>query len=57
MAPRYAKGPKSGNNPDIQAAMQEVHNNVPKNVVATGKTGAAKQKMLAAIAYQKAGAK
>lgn len=34
--------------------MKEVHKNVPRNVIKTGKTGAAKQKMLAAIAFSKA---
>jgi hypothetical protein len=54
---RHAKSAPSGHNPSIQAAMEEVHKNVPKNVIATGKTGAAKQKMLAAVAYSKAGEK
>lgn len=38
----------------IANAFREVHANVPKNVVATGKTGPAKQKMLTAIALSKA---
>jgi hypothetical protein len=35
-------------------AMREVHQKVPKNVVKTGKTGEAKEKMLQAIAFSKA---
>ena len=38
----------------IEAAMSEVHRNVPSNVKATGKTGAAKEAMLRAIAFSKA---
>jgi len=37
--------------------MEEVHRNVPKNVKATGKTGKAKESMLRAIAFSKAGEK
>jgi hypothetical protein len=54
---KYAKGPQSGHNPDIQAAIEEVHTNVPKTVTATGKTGAAKEAMIRAIAFSKAGQK
>ena len=36
-------------------AFHEVFNNVPKTVVATGKTGTAKRKMMIAIALSKAG--
>lgn len=39
----------------LEAAMKEVHTNVPKNVKKTGKTGAAKEAMLRAIAFSKAG--
>lgn len=38
----------------LQSAMREVHANIPKNVVKTGKTGKAKEKMLEAIAFSKA---
>lgn len=38
----------------VASAMKEVHDNVPKNVVKTGKTGASKEKMLRAIAFSKA---
>jgi hypothetical protein len=36
-------------------AMREVHNDVPKNVKKTGKAGMAKERMLRAIAFSKAG--
>lgn len=39
----------------LEAAMREVHKNVPANVKKTGKTGAAKEAMLRAIAFSKAG--
>lgn len=38
----------------VAAAFHEVYNDVPKNVKKTGKTGAAKRKMLTAIALSKA---
>ena len=38
----------------LSAAMKEVHKRVPRNVTKTGKTGAAKEKMLQAIAFSKA---
>lgn len=38
----------------MSAAFHEVHENVPKNVKATGKTGEAKQAMMTAIALSKA---
>jgi hypothetical protein len=38
----------------VDEAMSEVHRNVPKTVKATGKTGAAKEKMLQAVALSKA---
>lgn len=41
----------------MDAAEREVHENVPKNVMKTGKTGKAKEAMLQAIAYSKAGEK
>lgn len=37
----------------VERAMEEVHRNVPRNVIATGKTGAAKEEMLRAIAFSK----
>lgn len=39
----------------LASAMREVHKNTPRTVKATGKTGAAKEKMLRAIAFSKAG--
>lgn len=39
---------------DVSAAMRTVHREVPKNVIKTGKTGKAKEKMLEAIAFSKA---
>lgn len=38
----------------VASAFHEVYSNVPKNVKATGKTGAAKTKMMTAIALSKA---
>ena len=38
----------------LESAMREVHTNVPKNVKATGKTGAAKEAMIRAIGFSKA---
>jgi hypothetical protein len=38
----------------VDEAMSEVHRNVPQTVKATGKTGAAKEKMLTAVALSKA---
>ena len=38
----------------VAEAMHEVHANVPSTVKATGKTGAAKEKMLTAVALSKA---
>jgi hypothetical protein len=38
----------------LETAMREVHNNVPRNVKKTGKTGAAKEAMIRAIAFSKA---
>jgi len=38
-----------------KSAFQEVFNNVPKTVTATGKTGEAKRKMMIAVALSKAG--
>ena len=52
---RYKAKARSSNDPSIQQAFREVYANVPKNVTATGKTGKAKQKMMAAIAFSKAG--
>lgn len=46
--------PKSTSKKIIEDAMAEVHTNVPSTVKATGKTGAAKEKMLAAVAFSKA---
>ena len=39
----------------LESAMREVHNNTPANVTKTGKTGKAKEAMLRAIAFSKAG--
>ncbi len=39
----------------LGAAMKEVHKNIPKNVKKTGKKGKAKEKMLRAIGFSKAG--
>ncbi len=41
-------------NPILKQAFSEVFTNVPKTVKATGKTGAAKRKMMTAIAFSKA---
>jgi hypothetical protein len=38
----------------VESAMSEVHTNVPSTVKATGKTGAEKEAMLAAVAFSKA---
>lgn len=38
----------------LEVAMKEVHRNVPRNVMTTGKTGVAKEKMMEAVAYSKA---
>lgn len=38
----------------LESAMREVHTDVPKNVVATGKTGKAKEAMIRAIGFSKA---
>ena len=38
----------------VAQAFHEVHANVPSTVKATGKTGAAKEKMLTAVALSKA---
>lgn len=41
-------------NKKVEAAFHEVYHKVPKTVKATGKTGAAKNKMMVAIALSKA---
>jgi hypothetical protein len=41
----------------VESAMREVHTNVPRNVIATGKTGAAKEAMIRAIGFNKARAR
>jgi hypothetical protein len=46
--------PKRTSKTIIEDAMSEVHTNVPSTVKATGKTGAATEKMLTAIALSKA---
>jgi hypothetical protein len=46
--------PKSTSKKIIEDAMSEVHTSVPSTVKATGKTGAAKEKMLTAVALSKA---
>ena len=40
---------------NLDSAMSEVHKDTPKNVTKTGKTGKAKEAMLRAIAFSKAG--
>jgi len=37
----------------VEDAMEEVHKNISKNVIKTGKKGKAKTKMLKAIAFSK----
>ena len=49
MAAKQTKSAKK-----VAAAFREVHENVPSTVKATGKTGAAKEKMLTAVALSKA---
>ena len=39
----------------LESAMREVHSDVPSNVEKTGKKGKAKETMLRAIAFSKAG--
>jgi len=39
----------------LESAMREVHSDVPSNVQKTGKKGKAKEAMLRAIAFSKAG--
>ena len=51
---RYHASERGASDPRIESAFHEVHANIPANVKATGKTGAAKQKMLTAIALSKA---
>lgn len=38
----------------LEAAMREVHKNVPHNVMKTGKTGESKEEMIRATAFSKA---
>ena len=45
---------KSKSDKKVAEAFHEVHANVPSTVKATGKTGAAKEKMLTAVALSKA---
>lgn len=45
----------TGDSMSLEEAMREVHTKTPHNVVAAGKTGKAKEKMLRAIAFSKAG--
>ena len=51
---RHGDGMKKPPQEKVEAAMREVHTNTPSTVTATGKTGAAKEKMLRAIAFSKA---
>jgi hypothetical protein len=51
---RYTPSAQSGSDPRIEQAFSEVFKNTPRTVTATGKTGAAKGKMMAAIALSKA---
>ena len=39
----------------VEKAMEEVHKDIPENVKKTGKKGKAKEAMLRAIAFSKAG--
>lgn len=39
----------------LESAMREVHSDIPSNVEKTGKKGKAKEAMLRAIAFSKAG--
>jgi hypothetical protein len=54
---RHQASQRAPSDSRVEAAMEEVHNNVPRNVKATGKTGNAKEKMLRAVAFSKARAK
>ena len=45
---------KSKSDTLVDKAFAEVHANVPSTVKATGKTGAAKEKMVTAVALEKA---
>ncbi len=47
----------TGDSMSLADAMREVHTKIPRTVKKTGKTGAAKEAMLRAIAYSKAGRK
>ena len=51
------KKKSSKRNGKVAAAFHEVFHNVPKNVKKTGKTGAAKRKMMVAISLSKARAR
>ncbi len=51
---RYHASERAASDPRIESAFHEVYAKTPKTVKATGKTGAAKQEMLAAIALSKA---
>lgn len=51
---RHQASERSGSDPRIEQAFHEVHAKTPRTVKATGKTGAAKQKMLVAVALSKA---
>jgi hypothetical protein len=54
---RHLASARAPSDAKVASAMEEVHNNVPRNVKATGKTGKAKEAMLRAIAFSKARAK
>lgn len=51
---RHSATERSGSDPRIERAFEEVHAKTPRTVTATGKTGKAKQKMLVAVALSKA---
>jgi len=51
---RYRASTKSASDPRIEAAFHEVYSKTPRTVKATGKTGAAKHKMMVAVALSKA---
>lgn len=53
-APSSKSKAKRAQRGKVASAMREVHTNIPRTVKATGKTGAAKEAMLRAIAFSKA---
>ena len=51
---RIGKPRQSRSKKLLESAFSEVHTNIPSTVKATGKTGKAKEQMLAAVAFSKA---